>query len=216
MQDAFITAIYAQPRRVMGYTLQPLSAAHLLCMHALNLPAVTMPNCSIADIVVGAKIAAAPIKVIMGSYRPDINPARLKPTLRDHWWMARCSVNRDTARQQVEEWSEYLEEYLTMPLKYETPLKQAAALTSPGVMATVIRALDRVTEERAWTMPYGTLRVMDEIHAELNGEAIRFQPTEEELAESEVELSNADDAGAELLKSWGMRSETEAQKPEDN
>ena len=196
MQDAFVSAVYADKWRVMGQRVGSLSAAHLLLMHALKLGCVTGQACTVQDILVAAKICAAKVRLLHGVYRPDVN---LRPTLRDHWHLARCSVNKKKLQAEVEAWNGYLAEQLAIPEKYDTPGKQPKSVTSPGILATVVRMMPKVGEERAWRMPYGHLRILDEISAELEGADIRFQPAEEELAKIEEELDAADRAGAELM-----------------
>ena len=99
----------------------------------------------------------------------------------------------------IKEWESYQEDYLALPERMECVDHNPAPLSSPGIVASVTATLDTLSEERAWTMPLGTMYTYAEVRAEMKGAKIRFRPSKEEEEEIMEQLNEAEEIGQKLL-----------------
>jgi hypothetical protein len=177
--------------------MQPLSAAHLLWLEAVNSPVLSKDGeCSADDLLVAAKLCSAPIRLVNGTYTPD---TRFKATIRDMWRLAMVSTNQKRFLLECKRWAIYCEDFLDTPGKYDTPGKKGRNLSAPAVFATAVIGTKLFGEERAWSMPFGMLRTCLDVYAEANGAELRFMPSEDEQEEIDRQLAEAEKRGAELL-----------------
>ena len=202
MQKAFAECAIYNTHRAFGYKLQPLSTAHLLVLEAIGSPVFSGEGCGVADMILAAKICAAPVSLVDGAYIPAVD---IKATFRDK---ARCGWLTGSPRRlnrHLRAWRAYVRDYLTFPGKYETPGKEPKLLTAPAVYAATVAGMKLFGEYRVWSMPYGLLRACLDVRAESMGAEVKFLPDEKEQAEIERQLKEAEEAGKRLLAEMERR-----------
>ncbi len=197
MQDAFAEAAINRRHRVFGYALQPLSAAHVLFLQAIRSPVILGDRLSPVDLQTALKVCESRIELREGAYVPAMLP---KPGVLDQWRLAKLSVSTFAFYRACQQWVAYWEDFCAVPEKYDTPGHQPKSLTAPAVFSLVIQACQFVDEARAWSMPFGLLRSYVDVWHECQGGEVRFAPDEEEEAEIEKQLAEAEEAGRRWLE----------------
>ena len=196
MQQGFAEAALNKEHHVFGYRMQPLSASHLMVLEAVDSPIVDSGKVEISDLLFAAKLCANPVELICGSWSVKIP----SPSLGDSIRHLIASRNPAYFNRQAVAWASYWLDYLTTPEKLEAVDSGASPVSSPSVFACVVRAIPKLGEQRAWSMPYGLLRTYVDVEDELAGAAIKFAPDDREQAEILAGFDEADRAGLEILR----------------
>ena len=199
MQSGFAESILNRDdHRVFGRRMQPLCAAHLLYLEATGNAIFRGEKLTLGDLLMAARVCSMRPRLIGGVWRVPYFSA----SIFDRLQFELNSIFPRIFERNCLAWMAYVEDYLQQPSKCETPDFHGKAISSPAVVAAVVRASSIFGEARAWSMPYGYLRACLDVSDELSGGVVRFEPDEDEIAETEQALAEADRAGAELLRQW--------------
>ena len=198
MQDGFAEAFLHAPHRILGIRLRPFCACHFLHLDAIKNPLVrNRHNIDASQLLYALKVCNLKPAFDCGVWQ--IKPEQIRFTFRDKFRLARL-CNKGLQAGIIKQWEAYQEDYLALPNRMECSDYNPAPLSSPGVVASVTSALEFMPEERAWTMPLGTMYTYAEVRAELKGAKIRFEPSEEDKEEILAQLKEAEEAGRKLLE----------------
>jgi len=197
MQDGFAEAFLHAPHRILGIRLRPFCACHFLHLDAVKNPLVREgQQIDASQLLYALKVCAQDPVFDCGVWQ--IKPEDIKFTFQDKFRLAKLCSKAKQARI-IKEWEAYQSDYLALPERMEYEDHKPAPLSAPGIVASVTSAMEYIPEERAWTMPLGTLYTYAEVRAELKGAKIRFCPSKGEQEEIMEQLREADEIGQKLL-----------------
>lgn len=198
MQDGFAEAFLHAPHRILGIRLRPFSACHFLHLDAIKNPLVREgEDADASQLLYALKVCSLEPVLDCGVWQ--IQPEKIKFTWLDRFRIGKM-CNKRFQPEILKQWEAYQADYLALPERMEYSDHKPAPLSSPGVVASVTSALDTLPEERAWTMPLGTMYTYAEVRAELKGAKIRFKPSKEDEEEILAQLKEAEEIGQKLLK----------------
>lgn len=196
MDSRFAECLFNAEHRVLGYQLQPLSAAHLVTLEELVPVLMEGGTFLPEELLLAVKICASPVELIQGVYLPGWRSA-LRLTWRDKMRLFKMRV-RKTFEHASQAYAAYWSDYMSMPVLGGTLEGFGQLLTAPQILARVTKVIPLVGEQRAWSMPFGVLVWMSDTHDELQGAPIRFEPDEEQASVIDSELAEVDRLGAEF------------------
>jgi hypothetical protein len=198
MQEAFSEAFLHVSHRVLGVRLRPFSACHFLHLESVGCPLLKPDGrADAASFLHALKVCAIEPELIDGVYQIPFE--KIKFTFADRFRLSKLATAKGQEKA-IAEWKAYQDDFSALPERMENVEHKPAPLSAPGVVAAVTMALEYLPEQRAWTMPIGTLYTYAEVKAELNGAKIRFRPSKEDEEQILEELKEAEKRGQELLK----------------
>jgi hypothetical protein len=197
MQDGFAEAFLHAPHRILGIRLRPFCACHFLHLDAVRNPLVR-EGASVKPWELVYAIKVCNQKPVFDCGVWQIKPEKIRCSFLDKLRIVKLK-SKWYQSVIIKEWESYQEDYLALPERMECVDHNPAPLSSPGIVASVTATLDTLSEERAWTMPLGTMYTYAEVRAEMKGAKIRFRPSKEEEEEIMEQLNEAEEIGQKLL-----------------
>jgi hypothetical protein len=200
MQDGFASAAIAGEYRILGRKLQPLSAAHILVLDAMNSPVITGDPVSAIDLILAVNICATRVDLIRGVYLPvftrDILQGK-KPSWRDQMWAGLCCYE-PLFHKQCETFAEYVKEYTVSPEEMSVEGYQPRPMSAPVVYSLAIIGMRFLSEDRVWSMPFSLLRTYCSVYAEAEGAKVRFVSDSRDIDTIEEQMKFAEAYGKKL------------------
>ena len=207
MHVEFLENLFNAPRQCCGYWLGPFSAAHYVALDMAKSPLLQADGkLAPVDLVLAAKICAAPIVLENGAYVPR-RTNRIRASLRDWWWSRKLSKRPGLFRFEARKWQCHYDDHCARMMQM-TREGVAETLTAPFIGALVVKGMQiGLTEARAWSMPLGLLSTLAEIADEMAGGGVRFLDQDE--MEQWEEAQAFADATGEKLRAAGQIPEPE-------
>lgn len=189
MQDNFAVSLFAGSYRICGYELQPLSAAHLAALEALENRISKSGDADPVSLLVACQVCSQPVVKKNGAYTIARAP---KARLLDHWQLPWLIGKKSYFEKCLKLFLSYVSEYTSRAEKTEGG-KSGNALSAPSVFIAVVDAISLgISEERAWSMPYGLLCTYLDVYAETQGADFSFIPDDDSYQKIMAEFDRID------------------------
>lgn len=196
MDAQFLENLCNVDRTVCGYALKPFSAAHLAALQIAESPlAETTEETKVTpgQLLLAAKICSRAIVMEHGAWLPR-GLDRIRSNWRDRLWeirllrsQVRRKINRESRFEiELRKWFGYRADYFAQPNLMQKEEGLGNYLSADPLGARVILGLRLgLSEERAWSMPYGLLLYYTLILGEIKGAEYRFFNEGDELTWAE-------------------------------